>query len=384
MKAMARMNDKNTKAEILEAYKQLENEKNALDLQLKQLNNNQPANVDKSEIAVQKLAIAEARKAMALTESKQKMQGTIDNLILLQFGFGAAVSELSEKLTTEASKLGELQRTVGDEIQQLQELHSLEDVAEDTLDNLIQQYEESAKTFAGELSEQRETVEQELLERRQAWEKEQELQKLAVKERNENHQKARERDEELYDYDLNLQRNLDIEEYQQRQKRLYQEIEEFQQEQEKQWAERETSISEREKLYAEVKAKVEAFPKELEANIKNGKDNGRNIGNYQAKVKADLSAKDIEGQKQNYELQIQGMLQTIQNQDARLASLSKQLDSALKQVQGLAVKAIEGASNLSSLQAVREIAIEQAKTQQKTQKSAAPSGPHPAPPHPRP
>ena len=244
-------------------------------------------------------------------------------------------------------------------------MHSLEDVAEDTLDNLIQQYEESVKTFAGELSEQRETVEQELLERRLAWEKEQELQKLAVKERNENHQKARDRDEELYDYDLNLQRNLDIEEYQQRQKRLYQEIEEFQQEQEKQWAEREKSIPEREKLYAEVKAKVEAFPKELEANIKNGKDNGRNIGNYQAKVKADLSAKDIEGQKQNYELQIQGMLQTIQNQDARLASLSKQLDSALKQVQDLAVKAIEGASNLSSLQAVREIAIEQAKTQQK-------------------
>ncbi|MBD1886035.1 hypothetical protein [Microcoleus vaginatus] len=362
---MARMNDKNTKAEILEAYKQLEQEKNALNSQLKQLNNDKSSNIFQPEIAVQELAIAEARKAMALTESQQKMQGTIDNLILLQFGFGAAVSELSEKLTTEASKLGELQRTVGDEIQQLQELHSLEDVAEDTLDNLIQQYEESAKTFSAELSEQRETVEQELLERRQAWEKEQELQKLAVKERNEHHQKARDRDEELYDYDLNLQRNLDIEQYQQRQKRLYQEIEEFQQEQEKQWAEREKSISEREKLYAEVKAKVEAFPKELEANIKNGKDNGRNIGNYQAKVKADLSAKDIEGQKQNYELQIQGMLQTIQNQDARLASLSKQLDSALKQVQDLAVKAIEGASNLSSLQAVREIAIEQAKTQQK-------------------
>ncbi|MCZ0901827.1 hypothetical protein ON021_18185, partial [Microcoleus sp. HI-ES] len=110
-------------------------------------------------------------------------------------------------------------------------------------------------------------------------------------------------------YDLNLQRDMDIEEYEQRQKRLYQEIEEFQQEQEKQWAEREKLIAEREKLSAEVKAKVEAFPKELEANIKNGKDNGRNIGNYQAKVKADLSAKDIEGQKQNYELQIQGMLQ---------------------------------------------------------------------------
>jgi hypothetical protein len=55
----------------------------------------------------------------------------------------------------------------------------------------------------------------------------------------------------------------------------------------------------------------------------------------------------------------------VRYQESRIASLSKQLDSALKQVQGLAVKAIEGASNLKSFEAVKEIAIEQAKTQQK-------------------
>lgn len=360
-----KVSDKSTKAEILEAYKEAAEAKAALESQLKQVNNNQPANASVKQTAVPEKPIVEAQKPMALTQNQQKMQSTIDNLILLQFGFGGAVSELSEKLTSEAAKLGELRRTVGEEVQQLQELHSLEDVAEDTLDNLIQQYEESAKTFTNELSEQRETVEQELLEQRQAWEKEQELQKLAVKERNENQQKTRNRDEELYNYDLELQRNLDIEEYDQRQERLHKDIEESKREQEKQWAEREKLIVEREKLSAEVKAKVEAFPKEQEANIKNGKDNGRNIGNYQAKIKSDLLMKDMEGQKQNYELQIQGMLQTMQNQDARIASLSKQLDSALKQVQDLAVKAIEGSSNLSSFQAVREIAIEQAKTQQK-------------------
>ncbi|WP_341737671.1 hypothetical protein [Microcoleus sp. CAWBG640] len=360
-----KVNDKSTKAEILEAYKEAAEAKTALELQLKQVSSSQSANVSQKQVAVTEKTIVEVSKPMTLVQNQQKMQSTIDNLILLQFGFGGAVSELSEKLTTEASKLEELRGTVGEEVQQLQELHSLEDVAEDTLDNLIQQYEESAKTFVSEISEQRETIEQDLLSRRQAWEKEQQLQKVAVQERNDGDQKTRDRDEELYYYDLNLQRNLDVEEYEQRQQTLYKEIEEFKQEQEKQWAEREKSIAEREKLYAEVKAKVEAFPKELEANIKNGKDNGRNIGNYQAKVKADLFAKDLEGQKQNYELQIQGMLQTIQNQESRIASLSKQLDSALKQVQDLAVKAIEGASNLNSFQAVKEIAIEQAKTQQK-------------------
>lgn len=360
-----KVSDKNTKAEILEAYKEVTEAKAALESELKQLNHGQSAQVYEQPKAVPETSIFEVNKSMTLVQNKERMQSTIDNLILLQFGFGGAVSELSEKLTSEASKLEELRRTVGEEIQHLQELHNLEDVAEDTLDNLIQQYEESAKTFAEEISQQRETVEQDLLSRRQAWEKEQEVQKLAVKERNENQNKSRQRDEESYCYDLHLQRNLDSEEYEQRQQTLYKEIEEFQQEQEKQWTEREKSISEREKLYAEVKAKVEAFPKELEANIKNGKDNGRNIGNYQAKIKSDLLMKEMEGQKQNYELQIQGMLQTLQNQESRIASLSKQLDSALKQVQDLAVKAIEGASNLKSFEAVKEIAIEQAKTQQK-------------------
>ncbi|MCU0544300.1 MAG: hypothetical protein MUE44_19340 [Oscillatoriaceae cyanobacterium Prado104] len=360
-----RVSDKNTKAEILEAYKEAAKEKAALESQLKQLSSNPPTNGLQKPIPAQEKVTVEAKKPMTLIPNKQKMQSTIDNLILLQFSFGGAVSELSEKLTSEASKLEELRRTVGEEVQQLQELHALENVEEDTLDNLIQQYESSAKTFTNELSDRRETVEQELLDLRQTWEKEQEQHKVAVKERNESLQKNRQRDEETYNYDLHLQRNLDIEEYDQRQQTLYKEIEEFQQEQEKQWAEREKSIADREKLYAEVKAKVEAHPKELEANIKNGKENGRNIGYYQAKVKADLLAKEIEGQKQNYELQIQGMLQTIQNQESRIASLSKQLDAALKQVQDLAVKAIEGASNLSSFQAVKEIAIEQAKTQQK-------------------
>lgn len=362
-----RVNEKNTKAEILEAYKEITKEKTELESQLKQLSlEKAQLHSEKQKVVKEKPTVEEINKPMAFTQvQQQKMQSTIDSLIQLQLGFGSAVSELSEKLTSEALKLEEVQQTVAEEVQQLKDLHNLEEIEEGTLDNLIQQYEESAKIFTEELSDRQETLEQEFLEQRQTWEKEQEECKRRVKERNETAQKARQRNQETYQYDLKLQRSLDIEEYEQRQKGLYKQLEEFQQEQQKLWAEREKGISEREKLDSEVKAKVEAFPKELEANIKNGKDNGRNIGNYQAKVKADLYAKEVEGQKQYYELRIQALSQTIQNQEVRISSLAKQLDSALKQVQDLAVKAIEGASNVSSYQAVKEIALEQAKTQQK-------------------
>ena len=62
---------------------------------------------------------------------------------------------------------------------------------------------------------------------------------------------------------------------------------------------------------------------------------------------------------------MQSLEQTINNQEGRIQNLSKQLESALKQVQDLAVKAIEGTANVNSYQAIKEIALEQAKTQAK-------------------
>jgi CRISPR/Cas system-associated endonuclease Cas1 len=84
------------------------------------------------------------------------------------------------------------------------------------------------------------------------------------------------------------------------------------------------------------------------------------------KIKSDLYAKEVEGQKRFYEGRIESLEDTISNQSERLTSLSKQLESALKQVQDLAVKAIEGSANANSYQTLKEITLEQAKSQAKT------------------
>ncbi|MEL6930654.1 MAG: hypothetical protein AAFO95_18760, partial [Cyanobacteria bacterium J06600_6] len=74
---------------------------------------------------------------------------------------------------------------------------------------------------------------------------------------------------------------------------------------------------------------------------------------------------EIAGEQQNYQLQIESLEQTIRHQATRISKLSQQLDGSLQQVQNLAVKAIEGTSNRNSFEAVKAIAIEQAKTPQK-------------------
>ena len=355
--------DRSTKAQILEAYDELLQERKALEAQLKQL---QKEKKDKPPVASDKILHQPVTAMNQQTVIQDKMVYTIDSVIKLQSGFGSAVSELSEKLTSEAAKLEELQGLVAEETQHLEELHKLEEIEEDTLDTLIQSYEDNSKAFQEELSQRRETLEQEIQELRKAWEKEQEEYKRSLKERNDEHSKTRQRDAKEYEYELALRRSLDNDQYEQTQKSLYKQLEETKQEQEKLWTEREKAIAERENKFEELKAKVEAFEKEKEAAIKKAKEEGKGIANSQVKVKADLQNKELEGNKRFYELRIQSLEQTIQTSEARIQNLSKQLDTALKQVQDLAVKAIEGASNINSYQSLKEIALEQAKTQAKS------------------
>ncbi|MCC5666007.1 hypothetical protein LC653_19300 [Nostoc sp. CHAB 5784] len=350
--------DKNTKVEILQAYEELAKEKAALKSQLEQVAKENQSGTQEQPKLEQKTAMTQ------LSSVQQKMNNTIESLAKIQLGFGSAANELSEQLTTKASKLEEIRQTLEEEIQQLTQLHNLE-ISDDILDTLIQAYEDNTKAYQEEYSQRSELLFQEILEQRNTWGKEQEEQQRAIKERNENLNKTRQRDASEYKYNLELQRQLQSDEYEQEQKALYKQLEELLQETEKQWAEREKAISEREKQFEELKAKVETFPKDKEAAIKKATEEGKGIAHYQAKVKSDLYSKEVEGQKRFYEQRLQSLEQTITNQETRIQNLSKQLESALKQVQDLAVKAIEGTSNVNSYQAIKEIALEQAKTQAK-------------------
>lgn len=353
-----RPSDKNTKAEILTAFDELLKEKKALESQLMQgVSEKQPEPRLNGKSS-------SGSGVMTSVQGQQKMDYILEGLTGLQLNFGGAVSDLSEKLTLEAFKLQEARQGVASEVQQLETLHGLQ-VTEGSLDALIQQYGESFKTFNEELSQRREAIEQESIQAKKVWANEQEEHRKLIKERNETLNKTRQRDVKEYTYDLSLQRKLAKDEYEQEKKALYQELEEFQQAQQKQWISRENAIAEREKQFEDLRVKVEAFPKDLEAALKRAKEEGKGIAHHQAKVKADLYAKDVEGSKRFYELRVLSLQETLQNQEARIQNLSKQLDFALKQVQDLAVKAIEGASNVSSFQAVKDIAIEQAKTQMK-------------------
>jgi chromosome segregation ATPase len=163
-----------------------------------------------------------------------------------------------------------------------------------------------------------------------------------------------------------LHRKIDREQAEQQQAALDRELADTLEIQEKAWMEREQALAQRETQFHETKDKVAAFVQDKETAVKRAKEEGKGIATYQAKIKSDLYAKDVEGQKRFYEGRIESLEETIGDRGEQLNSLSKQLEAALKQVQDLAVKAIEGSANANSYQTLREITLEQAKSQAKT------------------
>ena len=358
------INSKNTKAEILAAYKELEKQKKSLESQIKQ--QGQKSAVVSAPIATATPKSSALKADLDLKHNSDKdLVNIIQSLGKIQSGFGGAVSNLSEQLISEATELEAVRTAIATQTQELENLHQLTDIDESTIDFLLEQYWASIKQFDEEYERQKTQDEREIKDLKQKWLKEQQTHHKAIAERNEDYRKNQQREEEEYQYSLDLARDLDESEYAQKQKFQQQELAETLQQIEQQWQQKEAEISRQEQEYVAAAAKVKAFESQLNNKIKQGTEEGKGIATYQAKIKADLRDREIEGEKQNYQLRIESLEQTIKHQDTRIGKLSQQLDSSLQQVQNLAVKAIEGTSNRNSFEAVKAIAMEQAKTPQK-------------------
>lgn len=285
---------------------------------------------------------------------------TIAALLALRGGFGGVVSGLSAQLTTEASRLATLHQEASDKAQQLALLHDIT-VGDGTLSALIEEHREKSVAHERELSEKQETAAAEVEAKTAAFRTEKEERTRAVAERDEALKKARRRGAEEYEYDLAQRRKAEADAHEQQRKAKELDLEEMIGAKNKAWAEREQQLAAEDALHAEFKAKFDELPQRLEAAVKRAKAEGVGIASAQAKVKADLLAKEIDGDKRVFELRVKSLEATIKERAQQIESLSAQLSAALKQSQDLAIKAIEGASNSSTFQAVKEIALEQAK-----------------------
>jgi hypothetical protein len=288
---------------------------------------------------------AERRKDGQAVElaSAYTVERIVKGLADFQLNFGDTVDGLTKRILAESSKLGEIQRAIEVEDERVAELRAIR-IAADALDILSREHQEKTSAFEARTREEREALEAEIAKRRDAWQKEREEFERAEREYAEALKRERQQSEADFTYELERQRKIDADEYGERRRTLEREIAERQKENDRDWLERERVLGERQALTEEYAAKVEATSGELEAAVAKAREEAMRDAAEAEEVKASLFEREVAANEKVYELRIQSLQAGTEQKAARIADLSTQLQTALQQVQNLAMRAVQGAN----------------------------------------
>ena len=372
--------DSATKAKILEAFDDLIQEYSQLEGQLGALKG-QLAQKDKEvreaqkQVAQQQVVQQQAAPKGPMQEASRelptepgeasgRMTVALGLLAQLQAGASGTLAELSEQLSAEAAGLQGVLKLAQTEREALRDLYGLT-AGEHALRDLLAEYDAAAEASRTELETQQTATAEEWEARQHEWQTEQDERDRATDERDLAAQTTHEREKADYSYQRDLARRLDDETYRTEQAELTRARAERLDAQEREWKSLEAELTKREQKWREVTERAAALPAEREAALKRAEAEGTGIGTRQARVRTELQEKDIEGQRRVYEQRIQSAQTRLDLLSVRAQHLSEQVSAASRQMQDLAVKAIEGQANASSLSAFKELAMEQAKAQGK-------------------
>jgi hypothetical protein len=261
-----------------------------------------------------------------------------------------SLSELSGKLVAEVEKLTTIREAVSLEQRELERLHKIDIVAA-SLDNMLQDYHSKKEELDGEIASQR-----------TAWEEEEVSRALGQKDFEDTLKKQRQRESEEYEYKKALERKKAQDKYDEEIRLLEKKDKEKQENLEKSWQQREAALKEREAEWAQLKREVDNFPARLEKEVDAAVAAALKSAEQRFEQQMTLLKKDSDADKRIAELQIQALKNAGERQAAEITKFQTQIEEAKKQVQEIAVKAIEGASGAQALSQINKIAMEQAKT----------------------
>jgi colicin import membrane protein len=288
---------------------------------------------------------AEVRQAV----EEVSVDSVAQQISLLGGHISRTLADLTARLTGEVDLLERVREAVQLERQELERLHKI-DVAATSIDQLVQDYER-----------EREQFETETQVRRSEWEQETRTAERERKEADEALRKQRQRENEDYEYKKQLDRKKAQDKYEEEVRLLEKKNQERQQELERNWVQRESTLKEREEELTRLRRDVEDLPRRIAAEKEAAlaEATRQAASNYEQQIL--ILQKDAQAERKVSELHLKTLEDNLSRQAEHIASLEKALEEAKRQVQEIALKAIEGASGSRALAHVNQIAIEQAK-----------------------
>jgi hypothetical protein len=270
--------------------------------------------------------------------STHTVENIVKGLADLQLSFGSSVDVLVTRLMEESSRLEELKRAIEIETSHVKQVNDVK-LAADALHVLTLEHKEAIRTFEEQASQKRTTLGGEIEQTRLQWQQEQ-----TRRETEERQKKDRARGEADFDYELERGHKIEQDAFVEKKRKLERELAETGLLKEKLWAAREAVLAAHKAEFDAHTARIAALPQELDEAVKKAREEAIKDAYSTEKVRSELLEKEVEANRKVYALQIQQLEDSVKKQSDQIEALSGQLATALREVQELALRAIEGTS----------------------------------------
>ena len=269
---------------------------------------------------------------------------TVDNIVngmaSLQLNFSSVVSELANNLTVESNKLNEFKKAIAVEQEHLEQLNQIR-LAADALHILHREHQEKILYLKTNTARQKENIEKEIIQKRKQWQKEQQEFETKALEAKELLIKQREEEQADYEYELERQRTIEHDEYEEKARLQIRELAEEEASKDKDWSIREKYLTDNKKEFIKNKERIEGFEVKLKEEYDRAKSNAIKEADRKYKVEAELLEKEWSANQKGYELKIDSLTAVIERQTQQIAEITAQLQEANTQAQHLAMQAFQ-------------------------------------------
>ncbi|PCH56826.1 MAG: hypothetical protein COC15_02460 [Legionellales bacterium] len=320
------INTKNTKNEILEAYNKL----------LKEIAESKNTSLQQQNTITKQHSDVKA----AHTNTPEAVNKII---VELKAKTNEVLQFISTNIDAEYEKFSTLEKVVKMEEESLKQAYQITREA-DSLDALLLSQKRRREEFEKELSSKRNTFAQDMQDQELIFNKKKTEFIAQQKELEEETQKKWKREQEEYTYKINLDRKKDMDNYKLQTESQQRILEEKRIQLEKKFSEREATLLTNENELLSLRKQVEGFPNTLEKNVSEAEKRVKNELEKHHNYETELLQKGVEGTQKLNEQMICSLQNKSKMQEELIEQLTEKANNANKQVQDIAVKAIEGAS----------------------------------------
>ncbi|MCF8494927.1 MAG: hypothetical protein K9G65_06030 [Rickettsiaceae bacterium] len=246
------------------------------------------------------------------------------------------VDSLSEELLSEFQKLANLREAIILEQKHLQELYQINETA-NTLSALLQAQAEQKERFKLEMEQTKENFGAELADQKFNWQQQSTQLEQDYKEQKANLEKTRKREEEEYNYALELKRRKETDEYNNKKASLEKELSDLKDN----LLKREADLATKEQDYDSFRIQVEQIPNQIKEEVTKAEELLRSNLLQQYEFEKQMKQKEYDGLLKLKEQSVHYLEDKINKQEARIKELTDKADNAAQQVQLIACRALD-------------------------------------------